>query len=453
MPGLDTAIAALIASRTDMLLSALLPQGGSTSGATAQTSTSQLLVDNPAFAVPAPANAANTPPPASAQTALSNVARTLDAISRFGGQNTPPMTSNAPLWPTAPRPLLAASAFATLSGSLFDTSAASASAYSTAPSTASSASTATTATAAVSQAAQILPADALASVLAKTVSESGLFYESHIAQWLAGQRTLASLNNEPQARADNLTAPLPFDTPQPQPDLPAEVWIDESLLPPTFSADPPDPMNPVRLVPMPLTPQQAAALAASVRAVPPNVFSPPGMKPGAGSASAAADENTHDPAVQASISAGIHPSTIPLVRQQLDLLATHQFRWSGEAWPGAKFDWEIEPRERRAHDGAANPTFGDERAWHTRVTLALPTLGNVDANLVLTGQQLLVKLNASADGAILLARDGEHFQQQLEAAGLRLAGITIRAMDPLAESTGAVSPDIDTPPSGAESAA
>jgi hypothetical protein len=452
MPGLDSAIAALIASRTDMLLSALLPQGGSTSGATAQTGTSQLLVDTPPFSVPVPANAANTPPPASAQTALSNVARTLDAISRFGGQNTPPMTSDTPLWPTAPRPLLAASAFATLSGSLFDTQAASA--YSTAPSTASTGSTASAAAAAaVNQAAQVLPADALASVLAKTVSESGLFYESHIAQWLAGQRTLASLNNEPQAHADNLTAALPFDTPQPQPDLPADLWIDESLLPPTFSADPPDPMNPVRLVPMPLTPQQAAALAASVRAVPPNVFSPPGTKPGAGSASAAGDGNTHDPAVQASINAGIHPSTIPLVRQQLDLLATNQFRWSGEAWPGARFEWEIEPRERSAHDGAANPPFGDERAWRTRVTLALPTLGNVDANLVLTGQQLLVRLNASADGAVLLARDGAHFQQQLEAAGLQLAGITIRAMDPLAESTGDISPDTGSPPASAESAA
>lgn len=434
MAGLDSAIAALIASRTDMLLSALLPQGGSSSGATAQTGTSQLLVDTPPFAVAVPANTANTPPPASAQTALSDVARTLDAISRFGGQTTPPITGNTPLWPTAPRPVLAASAFATLSGSLFS-------------------STQTSAATAVNQVTPDLPVDVLASVLAKTVGESGLFYESHIAQWLAGQRSLASLNNEPQARADHLTAKLPFDVPQPQADLPADVWIDESLLPSAFSADSPDPMTPVRLVPMPLTPQQAAALAASVRAVPPNVFSPPGSTPGLTpgltpgfrpGAESAADAATHDPAVQASINAGIHPSTIPLVRQQLDLLATNQFRWSGEAWPGAKFEWEIQPRERGTHDGATNLLPADERAWHTRVTLTLPTLGNVDASLVLSGQQLAVRLNASADGAILLARDGAHFQQQLEAAGLQLAGLTVRAMDPLAEFTGNVSPDAGT---------
>ncbi|WP_438394798.1 flagellar hook-length control protein FliK [Caballeronia sp. DA-9] len=447
MPGLDSAIAALLASRADMLLSALRPQGGSTSGAAAQAGTSQLLVDTPAFAVPTPASAPNTLPPASAQTALSNVARTLDAISRFGGQETPPMSGDTPLWPTAPRPALAASAFATLSGSLFSTP--ETSAYINAPSTAQ--------TTAVNAPPPVLPAAALASVLAKTVSESGLFYESHIAQWLAGQRSLASLNNEPQAHADKLTAGLPFDAPQsqPQPDAPTDVWIDETLLPPTFSADTPGAVNTVRLVPMPLTPGQAAALAASVRAVPPHVFSPRGSASAAGSASDASDTDLHDAAVQASINAGIHPSTIALVRQQLDLLATGQFRWSGEAWPGAKVDWEIQPRERGAHgrdaihDNAASLPSGGERGWYTRVTLTLPTLGSVDANLMLTGQHLVVRLDASADGALLLARDGAHFQQQLEAAGLQLASLTVRAMDSLAESV--AESVVNSPEIGAES--
>lgn len=40
----------------------------------------------------------------------------------------------------------------------------------------------------------------LAPALAKAVSQSGLFYESHQAQWVAGQRTLDSLRAEPQGR-------------------------------------------------------------------------------------------------------------------------------------------------------------------------------------------------------------------------------------------------------------
>ena len=39
--------------------------------------------------------------------------------------------------------------------------------------------------------------------LAKTVGESGLFYESHLVEWLAGQRPAASLADEPQARVDS----------------------------------------------------------------------------------------------------------------------------------------------------------------------------------------------------------------------------------------------------------
>ncbi|MDI9682904.1 flagellar hook-length control protein FliK, partial [Burkholderia cenocepacia] len=37
------------------------------------------------------------------------------------------------------------------------------------------------------------PVAALRAALAQAVSESGLFYESHLAQWLAGQRPLAAL--------------------------------------------------------------------------------------------------------------------------------------------------------------------------------------------------------------------------------------------------------------------
>jgi len=94
---------------------------------------------------------------------------------------------------------------------------------------------------------------------------------------------------------------------------------------------------------------------------------------------------------------------------------------------GARFEWEISPRERdaRAHDGGIE----DERAWRTRLTLSLPTLGTVDAELVLTGQQLSARINASADGAARLVADGDAFRRQLEAAGIGLAALSIRGVD------------------------
>lgn len=422
MTGLDSAVSALLASRTDMLLSALNTQTSSTAP---QANTTQLSVDTPRVATPAAVISAYAAAGPSTQTALSEIARTLDIISRFGGSATPALLGSSPLWPTAPRLVVAASAFESLSGSLFSSSSASAAS-------------------AVNPPAPPLPAPVLAAMLARTVVDSGLFYENHIALWLGGQRSLASLRNEPQARVDKLASELPSDSfPAAGPgDAAPNVWIDETLLPPTFAAaDTPDAPNSTRPVPTPQTPQQAAALAASVREMPTSVFS--SAAPGAGTAGMGAlpsAAHLQDSAVQAAIASGIHPSTIPLVRQQLDMLASDQFRWSGEAWPGAKFEWEIQPQNRAPYgrdafqdSGAGTSSADTDRAWHTRVTLSLPTLGNVDADLVLTGQQLVVRLNASEGGAARLAADGDHFRQQLDAAGLQLAGLTVHARDALAD--------------------
>lgn len=51
-------------------------------------------------------------------------------------------------------------------------------------------------------AAQSVQAPLLAEKLASTVTNSGLFYESHLAQYVAGTRTLAQLVQEPQVRLD-----------------------------------------------------------------------------------------------------------------------------------------------------------------------------------------------------------------------------------------------------------
>lgn len=49
----------------------------------------------------------------------------------------------------------------------------------------------------------------LAQGLAGVVAQSGLFYESHLAQWVAGKRTLPELMLEPQARLSPQPFPLP----------------------------------------------------------------------------------------------------------------------------------------------------------------------------------------------------------------------------------------------------
>jgi hypothetical protein len=127
-----------------------------------------------------------------------------------------------------------------------------------------------------------------------------------------------------------------------------------------------------------------------------------------------------------SMAAAVHPETIPLVRQQLDLLATGQFRWTGEAWPGAKLDWTIE-QEGDEWDRSGGGTASEEdQPWRTRLTLSLPALGTVDADLTLTGSRLVARVQASPAGAARLAMQGESFRQRLAAAGIELNGLTIR---------------------------
>ncbi|MBU9474501.1 flagellar hook-length control protein FliK, partial [Burkholderia multivorans] len=182
MTGIDSVAAALLASRLDSLLTGGVASAAA-GGAAAQVGTPGAGVAPSSEA----GGALPQPPAASTQTALSDVARVLDAIARTGGDATPAVVGRMPLVPD-PAALFAAAADGA-AGQARHATAASASGAATA--------------AAASTAAEAAPpslAGALRAALAQAVGESGLFYESHLAQWFAGQRPLAALLREPQAR-------------------------------------------------------------------------------------------------------------------------------------------------------------------------------------------------------------------------------------------------------------
>lgn len=125
--------------------------------------------------------------------------------------------------------------------------------------------------------------------------------------------------------------------------------------------------------------------------------------------------------------AGIHPDTITLVRQQLELLAVPVFRWGGEIRPGTPMAWEIreEPHEREAAaDGEAAP-----RTWSTRLALTLPTLKEVEVRISLSGSTLQVHLAAREDATRdLLGQVRGELPKRLEELGLQLTGVQIGAL-------------------------
>lgn len=125
----------------------------------------------------------------------------------------------------------------------------------------------------------------LAQTLRGALTQSGLFYESHQAQWVAGQRPISDLLHEPQGRLSPATANL------------ATPNMNASELQQTTS----------------LMQNQNDALSG---------------KPLAGAQPA-------------------HPETLPIVRQQLEALDTRQVMWQGQVWPGQAMDWRIEERSAR----------------------------------------------------------------------------------------------------------
>ncbi|MBK6631500.1 MAG: flagellar hook-length control protein FliK [Betaproteobacteria bacterium] len=194
----------------------------------------------------------------------------------------------------------------------------------------------------ISRSAPLLPMPAqqavqLAPALQQLVVESGLFYESHQAQWVAGRYPLEALTREPQARhLRPQRAPVAASAAEP----PAED--------------------------VPLT--ESARSTETV----------------AGRASAAPS-----PALPADLQT--------LVQQQLDAAATQHIVWRGEIWPGQNLHLEIEADERHEDGPGESPA----EQWATSLALTLPGLGEVNAVLRLTSAKVSLAMTASAGATVL----------------------------------------------------
>lgn len=205
----------------------------------------------------------------------------------------------------------------------------------------------------------------LAQALRSAVTQSGLFYESHQAQWVNGQRPLSDLLKEPQAR-----------------------------LSPTLAG------HSQALPPVSPKAEEVGVASARQQAI------------ASDGASVARPASPEQPA---------HPDTVPLVRQQLEALDTHQVVWQGQVWPGQAMEWRIGERDAREHDPGAPPE------WQTRLNLALPRLGDVAAMLALGPQGFRIRLEANDAATEGLMRDNlGGLQNAFEAAGLRLAELAVK---------------------------
>lgn len=286
----------------------------------------------------------------------------------------------------------------------------------------------------------------LAAALGRSVSGSGLFYESHLLEFAMGLRTLSQLAEEPQVRLTQLQPlqlPAVPGTSQAQPAAMAQpVAAQPAAAAPLFAAGGPTPAAlgasqalPSEMVSSTGTPSaqthQAAVASASHMSAMATMAGEERMAGlGIGETVAA---NASARAAAPAAAELIHPQTAALVHQQLDLLATAVFRWSGQAWPDVPMAWLI--HEETEQPGDAPEGRGDDRGtpprrWTTTVSLTLPRLGAVDLRLSLAGE--MVQAHLAASEAATLARlrsDGGELAPRLEAAGLRLQDLQITAME------------------------
>jgi len=217
--------------------------------------------------------------------------------------------------------------------------------------------------------------------LAQAVTHSGLFYESHQAQWAAGARPFLELLMEPQA---HLAGPR---------SLPPSANINDMNASPTVR-------------------EMADPVADDTVPAPGHIHSH------SDSDLAHRYPNHLEP---------VHRHALALVRQQLEVLETRHVTWQGEAWPGQAITLEIFEEDYRGREERDEMDQDYRIPWKTRLGLDLPNLGRVIANLRLHQQGLEVSLSTTDHGAkAVLQSSAGSLAQGLGGAGIKLLGMGVK---------------------------
>jgi hypothetical protein len=212
-------------------------------------------------------------------------------------------------------------------------------------------------------------------LLRQAIGRSGMFYESHQAEWVEGRFAKAELLEEPQGKLSSSAAPG------------AETAANSASARTAAAAD-------------------AQANRAGQSAAQQEADSASARKSAGEAASRTAGEI-------------VAPQARGIVHQQLSALANQTFVWQGEIWPGQDMRWEIEEdgQNKQEEDDAAP-------GWRTRLDLSFPVLGDIGVRLQLLGSQVSLSLDVANEASLeRLRADAETLRRRLEDAGLTLASL------------------------------
>jgi hypothetical protein len=253
----------------------------------------------------------------------------------------------------------------------------------------------------------------LVPTLQKAVVQSGLFYESHQAQWVAGKLPLDQILHEPQGR---LSAPSAFAlaasggtlAPAAEGRLAAAVQTE-----PAFQVGTPSQAEgPHETLPLAQAVAREATTANALRL----------------DTIARREERIDAPSAnsQQAMTSTAQPmpnELRPIVQQQLDAVATQRLLWHGEAWPNQPLEWEI------IREDESNAATAEEipASWRTSLRLDTPRLGHIEASLHLTGDGITMRIAAGDDASAADLRQAlPELAASLEAAGIKLLSAQVR---------------------------
>lgn len=225
-----------------------------------------------------------------------------------------------------------------------------------------------------------------AEALQDGLDHSGLFYESHLHEWVKGTRSLSDLSREPQAWQTN--------RPQDKPELPRQ----------------PSSANAVQIAAQMRESggagEKLALLMRDVQMIVPSTVRT--------DADVLARTDMMAPALD--------PEAARMIGLQLNTLETQQVRWHGELWPGQPMEWEVsEDAPERSPAGIQEPV------WNSKVRFELPHLGGVSASIRLVGNSVQVHVEAADDAAVeCLRRHGPGLTERIEASGASLDSFLVK---------------------------
>jgi len=315
--------------------------------------------------------------------------------------------------------------------------------------------------------------DSLASALSQSVRESGVFYESHLQRWMAGQYPRSALMREPQAwlsltfrpftPTSMLSTPMPFAaTPTPFAATPTPFAATPTPFASTsmpFAATPgllqSRPRAGIRsqgsqqhgAAGSPPTPLKTNGFAGSASLTSSSdegagarIVSGGSRLPQPLSTTAAVDDRSPSLAGRSDRASSLEMSRShqlsqqstdalqAVVRHQLELIVAPNLRWEGQLWPGVPMtlllselpDDPVFDDDEEADD--RSPRQGEEirSDWSAEIQVRLPTLGIVDITFRARHDiSLQVQIDpAEASAQVRLQQELAPLRQRLAALGM-----------------------------------